>query len=88
MANLKSSIKRVRQNKTRTQVNTVYKAKVRTAVKNFETAVANNDVEAAKKYLNDSVKLIDKAAAKGLFHKNNAANQKSRITKLYNSIAS
>lgn len=87
MANIKSSIKRARKANVRTFRNAIYKSKVKTAIKNFESAVQNNDVEAAKTSLYKAIKLIDKAAAKGLFHKNNAANKKSRITKMYNKIA-
>ena len=60
---------------------------MKTAIKNFEAAVAAKDVEKAGETLKVAVKTIDKAASKGLLHKNNAANKKSRLTKMYNQIA-
>lgn len=53
---------------------------MRTAVKKFEAAVENND-ENAKALLVDAVKRLDKAASKGLIHKNAASRQKSRLMK-------
>ena len=83
MANIKSAAKRAKIAK----VNNTRNRQAITAIKNFEAAVEAHDVEQAKATLAIAVKTIDKAASKGLLHKNNAANKKSRIMKMYNSLA-
>jgi len=78
--NIKSAIKRVKVNEKNYAQNTAAKSAMRTAVKKFEAAVENND-ENAKALLVDAVKRLDKAASKGLIHKNAASRQKSRLMK-------
>jgi len=78
--NIKSAIKRVKVNEKNYAQNTAAKSAMRTAVKKFEAAVENND-ENAKELLVDAVKRLDKAASKGLIHKNAASRQKSRLMK-------
>ncbi|WP_211062100.1 30S ribosomal protein S20 [Heyndrickxia faecalis] len=80
MPNIKSAIKRVKVNVKNYAQNTAAKSAMRTAVKKFEAAVENND-ENAKALLVDAVKRLDKAASKGLIHKNAASRQKSRLMK-------
>ncbi|AJO22540.1 30S ribosomal protein S20 [Weizmannia coagulans] len=80
MPNIKSAIKRVKVNEKNYAQNTAAKSAMRTAVKKFEAAVENND-ENAKALLVDAVKRLDKAASKGLIHKNAASRQKSRLMK-------
>ncbi|NLT94538.1 MAG: 30S ribosomal protein S20 [Clostridia bacterium] len=87
MANIKSAIKRANKAKVRALRNRAVKSTVKTAIKRFEEAVNNNKVEDAKILLRKAIKVIDKAASKGILHKNNAANKKSRLAKLYNKIA-
>ena len=87
MANIKSAAKRAKIAKVRTLRNKSVVSSVKTAIKNFEAAVAAKDVEQAQVTLRAAIKSIDKAATKGLLHKNNAANKKSRLTKMYNAIA-
>lgn len=87
MANIKSSAKRAKIAKVRALRNKSVVSSVKTAIKNFEAAVVAHDVEKAKATLTVAVRSIDKAATKGLLHKNNAANKKSRLAKMYNSIA-
>ena len=84
MANIKSAAKRAKIAKVNNTRNRQAMSAVRTAIKNFEAA---HDVEQAKATLAIAVKTIDRAASKGLLHKNNAANKKSRIMKMYNSLA-
>lgn len=88
MANLKSAIKRVRNTETRTAHNKMVKSRLKTSIKSFKKAIDANSIDEAKANLAIAVKAIDKAASKGLLHKNNAANKKSRLTKMYNKIAS
>ena len=80
MANIKSQIKRNRQNEKRRLRNKAVRSELRTraksAVSAFETG-AENSAES----LRLALKRIDKAAAKGVIHKNQAANRKSRLMK-------
>lgn len=84
MANIKSAIKRAKKaNKTNIQ-NRTLRAALRTTVKNFEQLCQEQKIEEAKQFLPTVIKRIDKAAAKGLMHKKNASNKKSRLSKLIN----
>ena len=87
MPNIKSAIKRVKQTKVKNAKNAAQKSALRTAIKSFEVAVQNNNVELAKTTLLNATKKIDKAVTKGLLHKNAAARQKSRLTKKFNSLS-
>ncbi|KHD85214.1 30S ribosomal protein S20 [Heyndrickxia ginsengihumi] len=80
MPNIKSAIKRVKVNEKNNAQNTATKSAMRTAVKKFEAAVVNND-ENVKALLGNAVKQLDKAASKGLIHKNTANRQKARLMK-------
>ncbi len=86
MPNIKSAIKRVKVNEGRRAQNISVKSDMRTAVKKVETLVVNNDVETAKSALITAAKKLDKAARKGLIHKNTAARQKSRLAKKLNEL--
>ncbi|WP_042345788.1 30S ribosomal protein S20 [Bacillus massiliigorillae] len=85
MPNIKSAIKRVKTNEVKRANNITAKSSMRTAVKNAETAIANNDAN-AKDTLLAAVRKLDKAASKGLIHKNAAARKKSRLAKRLNSL--
>jgi small subunit ribosomal protein S20 len=87
LANIKSAMKRAKKAKVRALRNRTIKSTVKTMIKRFEEAVQAANVEEAKIRLQKAIKTIDKAASKGILHKNNAANKKSRLTKLYNKIA-
>ncbi len=87
MANIKSAKKRILVIETKTLRNKMIKSKIKTLVKKVEAAVAANDKAAASAALTEAVVAIDKAAAKGVYHKNTAARKVSRITKAVNSIA-
>lgn len=87
MANIKSAIKRVKTNDARRVHNAQIKSAMRTAVKNFEALVTNQDPDNAKAAYATASKKIDKAARKGIIHKNAAARQKSRLAKQLNSIS-
>lgn len=82
MPNTKSAEKRVRQIRKRTIRNKIVKAKVKKAIKNFNKALENQ--ENVEEALRLAVKTIDKAASKGVIHKNNAARKKSKLYKKYN----
>ncbi|MGI6224653.1 MAG: 30S ribosomal protein S20 [Peptococcales bacterium] len=87
MANIKSAIKRANKAKVRALRNRAVKSTVKTAIKRFEAAVEAKNLDDAKVQLQKAVKTIDKAASKGILHKNNAAHKKSRLAKLYNKLA-
>ncbi len=78
MANIKSQIKRNRQNLTRHERNKAVRSELRTRTKRA-IAAAEEDPEAGEEALRLAVKRIDKAAAKGVIHKNQAANRKARL---------
>ena len=80
MANIKSQIKRNRQNEKRRLRNKSVRAEMRTRTKNAISA-AENGVEDSAEVLRLAVKRIDKAAAQGVIHKNTAANHKSRLVR-------
>lgn len=86
MPNIKSAIKRTKQMEKRRLHRASQKSDLRTAMKNFEKAVAANDVELAKQTLLVVVKKLDKAATKGLIHKNAANRHKSRLMKKFNAL--
>lgn len=87
MANIKSAIKRILITEKKTLRNRIVKSSVKTTIKKFETAVANGNYDEAKSLLPKVAHAIDKAAAKGVIHKNAAARKKSRLTVRLNAIA-
>jgi small subunit ribosomal protein S20 len=81
LANIKSQIKRNRQNEKKRVKNRVYRGAARTAVKKARVAFETNNLEPSKAAVLEAVSLLDKAAQKGVLHKNNAARRKSRLMK-------
>lgn len=81
MANLKSAIKRNRQNKKRRLRNRIYRGNARTSVRKAKVAIDVGEVDAAREATMQAVSALDKAAQKGILHKNNAARRKSRLMK-------
>lgn len=81
MANIKSQIKRNRTNKKAQERNKAVKSELKTAIRATREAVAAGDKEKATAALRLAAKKIDKAASKGVIHKNQAANRKSAIAK-------
>ena len=81
MANIKSAIKRNKQNEKRRLRNRVYRGSVRTFVARARVALARQDLETAESATKAAVSALDKAAQKGVIHKNNAARRKSRLMK-------
>ena len=86
MANIKSAKKRVLVTRTKTERNKSVKSAVKTSIKKVEAAVAAGDKEAAAAALTAATSTIDKAASKGVFHKNNASRKVARLSKAVNSI--
>jgi small subunit ribosomal protein S20 len=81
LANIKSQIKRNKQNEKRRQRNRVYLGSARTYVKKANRAIDEKDSENAVEATNLAISALDKAAGKGTIHKNNAARRKSRLMK-------
>lgn len=81
MANHKSAIKRTRQTAKRNERNTARRSALRTEVKKFYKAVADGNQEEAEKLLPQTVGLYDRAAQKGVVHRNKAARAKSAMTR-------
>ena len=84
MANIKSQIKRNRQNEARRVRNKSVRSALRTHVKRFEEAVDSGDRDAAAAEYREDTQALDKAAAKGVIHKNKAANKKARLARRLN----
>ena len=83
MPNIASAKKRVRVTKTKTLRNKKIKSNLKTVLKKAYKEIENKS-ETAQEALNFAVKKLDKAAAKGIIHKNKAANRKSNLQLLYN----
>ena len=81
MANIKSQIKRVKTNEKRRQRNKSVRSAVRTAVRKFREAVEAGNTEEATELQRAASRALDKAASKGVIHKNQAANRKSAMAK-------
>jgi small subunit ribosomal protein S20 len=82
MANLKSSKKDVRRSEKKRAINTSVKSALKTYVKKVRTAVTKGDAETQAEALRVAMKQLDKAAQRGVIHKNQAARRKSRLAKL------
>lgn len=81
MANIKSQIKRNKQNLKKRARNRVYKGAARTSIKNAHEVLENGKKKEATLVVKETISILDKTAAKGVIHKNNAARHKSRLMK-------
>jgi small subunit ribosomal protein S20 len=88
VANIKSQIKRNRQNEKRRLRNKSVKSSLKTAIRKFHEASAAGEPETAAALMRDAARKLDKAVSKGVIHKNQAANRKSAIAKRLQSLAS
>ena len=86
MPNIKSAIKRVSVIEKKTAQNNMIKSAYKTAVKNFEAAVAEGDAKKAESLLSEATKKIDQACTKGVIVKNTAARKKSSLAKKLNAM--
>ncbi len=84
MANIKQQQKRVLTNEKRRQRNKSVRSAARTEMRKFREAVEAGDKAAAEAQLRVASRKLDKAVTKGVFHRNNAANKKSRMAKALN----
>ena len=81
MANIKSQIKRNRQNEKHRMRNKAVKSSLKTAIRKFNESVATGDAETVSALQRDAARALDKAVSKGVIHRNQAANRKSAIAK-------
>ncbi|WP_166984607.1 30S ribosomal protein S20 [Canibacter zhoujuaniae] len=81
MANIKSQIKRIRTNRKAQERNRAYKSELKTFVRKTREAIAAGDKNAAVAALAVASRKLDKAVSKGVIHKNQAANRKSKLAK-------
>ncbi|MGE2690414.1 30S ribosomal protein S20 [Mycolicibacterium pulveris] len=86
MANIKSQMKRNRTNEKRRLRNKSVKSSLHTAVRGFRAAVEAGDKEKAGELMLSTSRQLDKAASKGVIHKNQAANRKSALARAFNKL--
>ncbi|KRV46418.1 30S ribosomal protein S20 [Wenjunlia vitaminophila] len=79
MANIKSQIKRIKTNEKARQRNKAVKSSLKTAIRKTREAVEAGDLEKATALASEASRKLDKAASKGVIHKNSAANKKSAL---------
>ena len=87
MANIKSAKKRILVTATKTERNKSIKSGVKTAIKKVYVAIEAGDKAAAQAELANATKVIEMAASKGVYHKNNVARKVSRLSKAVNAMA-
>jgi small subunit ribosomal protein S20 len=80
MANTYSALKRVRQTERKTAVNRASKSRLRTALRQFRTALDSGDKKQAQEMFGQTVSALDKGVQKGALHKNTASRYKSRLS--------
>jgi len=86
VANIKSQIKRIKQNEKRRQRNKSVKSSLKTAIRKFREAADSGDRERATAELRAASRALDVATSKGVIHKNQAANKKSAMSIRANSL--
>jgi small subunit ribosomal protein S20 len=84
VANIKSQMKRVKTNEKRRQRNKSVKSAVRTAIRRFREAVEAGDSEQIVERQRSAARALDKAASKGVIHRNQAANKKASMARRVN----
>ena len=79
MANTKSALKRIRSSEKQRLLNRQFRTQARTYIKRARTQIEAGEIEEAQKAVAEAIRALDKAAEKGIIHKNNAARRKSRL---------
>ena len=87
MANIKSAKKRIRVIEKKTMRNKMIRSRVKTAIKKVDQAILGGDKEGAAAALQNAISEINKAATKGVYHRNTASRKVSRLTKAVNKMA-
>jgi small subunit ribosomal protein S20 len=86
VANIKSQQKRILTNERRRLRNKSVKSSLHTAIRAFREAAAEGDKDKAGELLTSTSRKLDKAASKGVIHKNQAANKKSALSQTFNKL--
>ncbi len=81
MANKKSAIKRIKQSEKRRVHNRLFRVRARTEVKKARLAIDSGELDAARESTRTAIVALDKAASKGILHRNNASRRKGRLMK-------
>jgi small subunit ribosomal protein S20 len=87
VANIRSAVKRIRQNERRRVRNAAARSTVRTAVKGTRAVLDSGAKDEARTTLARTIQVLDKAVTKGILHKNAAARKKSRLMRQVNALA-
>lgn len=87
MANIKSAKKRIKIIETKTARNKAIKSRVKTAIKKVDAAITAKDKAAALTALHDATVELNKAASKGVYHKNTSSRKVSRLATAVNKLA-
>lgn len=86
MANLKSSLKRIRSNERKRVRNVAVRTNIKTEVKRVEQAIEQGNYEVAKKMLSEVSSALDSASTKGIIKKNTGSRKKARLAKKINDL--
>lgn len=81
LANHKSALKRIRSNERKRLRNRYWRTRARTEIKKARAFIKAGDLEQARQAAKEAVRVLDKAAVKGILHPNNAARRKGRLMK-------
>jgi len=84
LANTQSAIKRIRSSERRRRINQVHRSRARTYVKRAQKLIAAGQIEEGEVMVQHAASALDKAAQKGVIHKNKAARSKSRLIRQLN----
>lgn len=84
MANTQSAIKRIRSSERRRRINQVHRSRARTYVKRAQKLIAAGQIQEGEVMVQQAASALDKAAQKGVIHKNKAARSKSRLIRQLN----
>jgi small subunit ribosomal protein S20 len=84
VANIKSALKRIRVSEKKRLHNAMIKSRLRTAIRRFNESLTLSEPEQVRARLSNAFSVIDKAATKGVIHKNNAARKKARLSRQFN----
>lgn len=87
MANHKSALKRIRSNERKRVRNRMQRSRARTHVKAAREEIERGDAQSAREATLSAIKALDKAASKGIIHRNQAARKKSRLMKQLNALS-
>ena len=88
MANTASAIKRIRSNERKRLYNKMVRTRTRTALRSARETLTDSSSDVARKQVMEAVSSLDRAAQKGVIHKNNAARRKGRLMKKLNALSS